>query len=207
MENKRMKELEIILNTTANRPTKLAHIVYRTRRFKEMLEWYKTVFDARIQYQNPALAFMTYDDEHHRLLLADMAVIQPAGTETDNKGAIGVDHVAYTYQSLNDLFGNYSRLKAVGIIPYWTIHHGITISMYYADPDGNQMEFQVDCFKTSEESNKFFCEKWDANPIGVEFDPEDWLTQMRAGVPESNFLIRQVHEPVSPLRGSLAGFL
>lgn len=202
-----MNEQENITNTTGNRPTKLAHIVYRTRRFEEMLEWYKTVFDARIQYQNPALAFMTYDDEHHRLLLADMTVLQPGGIEKDNNSEIGVDHVAYTYASLNDLFESYARLKVKGISPYWCIHHGITISMYYADPDGNQMEFQVDCFDTSEESNKFFSEKWDANPVGVEFDAEDWLAKMRAGTPESGFLERKVHEPISPIRGRLAEFL
>ena len=30
-------------------------------------------------------------------------------------------------------------LKAKAIHPYWCVHHGITVSMYYADPDGNQM--------------------------------------------------------------------
>ncbi|MEO7674660.1 MAG: VOC family protein [Pyrinomonadaceae bacterium] len=190
-----------------NRPTKLAHIVYRTRRFEQMLEWYKTVFGARVQYQNPALCFITYDDEHHRFLLADMSVIQPNGKETQSNSAIGVDHVAYTYASLSDLFESYSRLKEKGINPYWCIHHGITISMYYADPDGNQMEFQVDCFETSEESNAFFKDKWDANPVGVEIDAEDWLSQMRAGVPASDFLERKVHEPISPIRGNLAEFL
>ena len=202
-----MKEQENTSNMTGNRPTKLAHIVYRTRRFEQMLEWYKTVFDARIQYQNPALAFMTYDDEHHRLLLADMAILQPDGVEKDNKSAIGVDHVAYTYATLSDLFESYARLKEKGIKPYWTIHHGITISMYYTDPDGNQMEFQVDCFNTIEESTKFFSEKWDANPIGVEFDAEDWLAKMRAGMPESEFFERKVHEPISPIRGRFAELL
>jgi hypothetical protein len=43
------------------------------------------------------------------------------------------------------------------------------------------------------------------NPIGVEYDPEDWLARLRAGVPVTNFLVRQVHEPVSPVRGSIAG--
>ena len=51
------------------RPTKFAHVVYRTRRFDEMLKWYETVFDTRVQYQNPGFAFLTYDDEHIALLL------------------------------------------------------------------------------------------------------------------------------------------
>jgi len=189
------------------RPTKFAHVVYRTRRFEQMLRWYETVFGAKVQYQNPGLAFLTYDDEHHRFAFANMAAFQPDGTETERQGAIGVDHVAYTYASLRDLLENYARLKEEGISPYWCIHHGISASLYYADPDGNQMEFQVDSYKTSEEANAFMNAYWDANPLGVEFDPDDWLSRLRAGTPESEFLQRRVHEPVSPLRGEIVGLL
>ena len=119
------------------------------------LHWYETVFDARVQYQNPGLAFLTYDDEHHRFAFANMSLFQPDGAETERQGAIGVDHVAYTYASLNDLLENYALLKEKGIRPYWCIHHGITVSLYYADPDGNQIEFQVDSYSSSEEANAF----------------------------------------------------
>ena len=83
------------------RPTKFVHVVYRTRRFEQMVRWYETVFDAKVQYRNPALAFLTYDDEHHRFAFANLDVIQPGGTESDRRSAIGVDHVAYTYASLD----------------------------------------------------------------------------------------------------------
>lgn len=192
---------------TPIRPTKFAHVVYRTRRFEQMLSWYETVFGARVQYRNPGLAFLTYDDEHHRFAFANMAVFQPDGTETERRGAVGVDHVAYTYASLRDLLENYARLREEGITPYWCIHHGISASLYYADPDGNQMEFQVDSYAASEEANAFINTYWDANPLGVEFDPEEWLARLRAGTPESDFLLRRVHEPVSPLRGEIAAIL
>jgi hypothetical protein len=41
------------------------------------------------------------------------------------------------------------------------------------------------------------------NPVGVEFDPEDWLARVRAGASFADFLVRRVHEPVSPIRGAL----
>lgn len=189
------------------RPTKFAHIVYRTRRFEQMLQWYKTVFGAQVQYQNPGLAFLTYDDEHHRFAFANMAIFQPDSTDTERQGAIGADHVAYTYASLRDLLETYARLKEQGITPYWRIHHGISVSLYYADPDGNQMEFQVDAFETSEEATAFMRDYFSVNPLGVEFDPDEWLARLRAGTPESEFLRRQAHEPVSPLRGELTKFL
>ena len=189
------------------RPTKFAHVVYRTRRFEQMLQWYETVFGARVQYQNPGLAFLSYDEEHHRFAFANMALFHPDGTETERQGSIGVDHVAYTYGSLNDLLENYARLKESGISPYWCVHHGITVSMYYADPDGNQMEFQVDSYNSSEEAVAFINEYFGANPVGVEYDPEDWLARLRAGTPASDFLLRQAHEPVSPLRGEVERLL
>ncbi len=44
-------------------PKQLAHVVYRTRRFEQMLAWYAKVFGAKVQYRNPALAFLTFDDD------------------------------------------------------------------------------------------------------------------------------------------------
>lgn len=186
------------------RPAKFVHVVYRTRRFAQMLQWYRAVFGARTQFENPALAFLTFDDEHHRFAFANLDVLHPAKSPHDERGLVGVDHVAYTFASLHDLFETYARLKAEGITPYWCVHHGITVSMYYADPDGNQMEFQVDCFATSEEANDFIMQRWGVNPIGIEFDPDAWLDKLRAGIPEAEFLARKADLPVSPIRGALS---
>ena len=190
-----------------NRPSRFAHVVYRMRRFDEMLRWYQTVFGARIQHRNGGLAFLTYDNEHHRFAFVDMSVFQPDGDETERQGEIGVDHVAYTFASLSDLLENYATLKGEAVLPYWCVHHGITASLYYADPDGNQMEFQVDSFDSSDEANAFIEEHWEENPLGVEFDPENWLERLRNGTPESELLRRSTNKPVSPLRGELAGLL
>jgi hypothetical protein len=170
-----------------------------------MLAWYKEVFHASVQHQNPAMAFLTYDDEHHRFAFIDLAVLQPDAQDSEKHGLVGVEHVAYTYLWLEDLFENYTRLKSGGILPYWCIHHGLTVSMYYSDPDGNQLEFQVDCFASAEESNAYIRGPgFSVNPVGVEFVPEDWLAQVSAGAPFSDFLVRRVHDPVSPIRGALS---
>ena len=36
------------------KPSRLAHVVYMTRRIDEMVSWYQAVFEARVRYQNPA---------------------------------------------------------------------------------------------------------------------------------------------------------
>lgn len=52
-------------------PTKLAHVVLWTTQVQDMRDWYLKVLDGRVVHQNPAGAFITYDDEHHRIAVAD----------------------------------------------------------------------------------------------------------------------------------------
>ena len=85
------------------RPVKFAHVVYQTRRYEEMIAWYREVFEAEIVNQDPALCFMTYDDEHHRFAFANLDLLKPEGAATDARGQIGVNHVAYTYANVADL--------------------------------------------------------------------------------------------------------
>ena len=183
------------------RPAKFVHVVYRTRRFDEMIRWYCTVFDAHVQHQSPVLAFMTYDEEHHRVALLNLSIVDPSGDPESKQGAVGVDHVAYTFNNLSDLTENYAWLKGAGIRPYWCLHHGITVSMYYADPDGNQMEFQVDAYPTVDEANGFMKGPgFDTNPIGVEYNPDELLQKVRSGADAATLLLRTEHLPVSPVR-------
>ena len=169
------------------KPVKFAHVVYSTRRYDEMIAWYQKVFEADVVYQNPALAFMTYDDEHHRFAFANLDVFKPQVTNA-GRGEIGVNHVAYTYANLGDLLETYARLKEAGIKPYWPVHHGMTLSFYYKDPDGNRMEFQVDCCSVEEANEYMRSDAFAANPVGVEIDPEALLAQYRNGVPLEKLL-------------------
>ena len=149
-------------------------------------------------HQDPALAFMTYDDEHHRFAFANLEVMKPGGGAADASNDVGVNHVAYTYATIGDLLETYARLKAAGITPYWPIHHGTTLSMYYKDPDGNRMELQVDC-GTVEDANAFMASAaFAANPVGVPIDPEALLEQYRRGVP-SEILLRRPDGAPSPI--------
>ena len=162
-------------------PSKFAHAVLRTNKFKEMVEWYQTVLHAEIVFENQMLAFMTYDDEHHRLAIAGFPGIVDRAPHS-----AGLDHLAYTYANLGDLIATYERLKAAGITPLVPINHGLTTSMYYRDPDGNKVELQIDNFDSIEELKGFFrSNDFSKNPIGVSFDPDELARQYHAGVPEA----------------------
>jgi catechol 2,3-dioxygenase-like lactoylglutathione lyase family enzyme len=172
-----------------------------------MLEWYETVFGATVVYRNPALAFLAYDEEHHRFAFADLDVIAPGG-EPDDRGTVGVDHVAYDLSTMRALLEAYAELKQAGIQPYWCVNHGMSASLYYADPDGNQMEFSVDCFGTKEECSAYWSgPAIDENPVGVEFDPDEWLERLCAGESERKLLKIDPEGEVSPIRGALQSMI
>lgn len=62
----------------------------------------------------------------------------------------------------------------------------VTMSMYFADPDGNGVETQVDNFDTPEECMAFIEGKAFAeNPIGVDYDPEEFVRRVRNGDDQS----------------------
>ena len=176
-------------------PAHLAHFVRKTTRFPEMVEWYKNVLEAEIVFSNEMLAFLTYDDEHHRVAIAAIP-----GLVDPPPNATGTDHVAFTYASLDDLIHTYKRLKQDGITPFWAINHGPTTSLYYKDPDGSSIELQIDNFATVEETDKWFRSGTFAeNPIGVVFDPDELVARHEAGVPLRELLDRpQLPEGKTP---------
>ncbi len=162
-------------------PDRLAHVVLRSSQFQEMVDWYTTVLGATVAFSNGALAFLSYDEEHHRI-----AVLNIPGLQTQPDGMTGVHHMAFTYASLADLVATYERLEGLGIRPVCCLNHGPTTSMYYADPDGNQVELQVDNFDTVEEAGKFFYSpEFSKNPIGVDFEPAELARRFHAGEDEA----------------------
>jgi catechol-2,3-dioxygenase len=173
------------------KPRQLAHVVRRTQRFDEMVRWYCTVLGAEVVHSDGMLAFLTYDQEHHRIAIATIP-----GLEEQQPMAAGTDHVAFTFGDLGDLFHTYRRLKAVGIEPYWCINHGPTTSMSYKDPDGSKVELQVDNLPSAEAIDAWMRSgEFAANPIGVVFDPEDLLARWEAGEPLATLTARPALPP------------
>jgi catechol 2,3-dioxygenase-like lactoylglutathione lyase family enzyme len=165
-------------------PAKFAHFVLRTGQIDRMVEWYRTVLAARIVFRDDRLAFLSYDDEHHRLALIQIPGLAPRDPE-----ATGTDHVAYSYRDLGELLATYRRLKEQDILPHWPINHGVTTSMYYRDPDNNRVELQIDNFATVAELDGYFhSPAFAANPVGVTYDPEELCRNYEAGVQIADLL-------------------
>ena len=181
-------------------PAKLAHFVLVTRDLRRLRDWYLTVLQGRVVYEDPILSFVTYDDEHHRIAIAALP-----GVEAREAGVrVGLHHIAFTYEDLGALLYTYRRLKQAGIAPYWTINHGPTTSMYYRDPDGNRVEMQVDNFADADEATGFMRLNFAENPIGILFEPEALIARYEAGEPLESLRARPKlpagHSPLDMMR-------
>lgn len=177
-------------------PARLAHVVYMTRRYQAMIDWYCTVFDAHPVHSDAALTFLAYDDENHRFGIFNLDLMRPGGDGAP--GDIGVNHVAFTYATAGDLLDTYARLKAQGIEPYWPIHHGMTLSLYYQDPDGNRLELQADALSSEDAVTYFGSPAFAANPIGIAYNPDALFASWRGGAAEAD-LVRMPEGPTSPV--------
>lgn len=174
-------------------PATFAHFVLKTSQFDAICRWYQTVLGMHLVFGNEQLAFLTYDGEHHRL-----AVVNAPGLVQQPGNVTGLHHVSYTYAHLGDLVATYERLAGLGIQPVFCCNHGPTTSIYYADPDGNQIELQVENYDSVEESTRFFyTDAFKRNPIGVDFDPRELARRYHAGEDEHLLKMR----PDSGARG------
>ena len=66
---------------------------------------------------------------------------------------------------------------------YKLINHGPTTSLYFRDPDGNQVELQIDNCSLAEADAFVRSEAFAKNPIGVPFDADTLLARFRSGEP------------------------
>ena len=160
-------------------PTKLAHVVLRTGQLRQMRAWYLAVLGAKVAYENGQICFLSYDEEHHRVGLVDAGATEQPGPK-----ARGLEHLAFTYADLPALLETYERLAREGIVPFWSVNHGPTTSLYYRDPDGNHIELQVDNFASMEDAERFMkSELFHTNPFGADIDPSELADRLRAGTP------------------------
>jgi catechol-2,3-dioxygenase len=180
MANGTLDDFDASVDTVTS-PSTLAHVVLRTANFQPMVDFYTNFLGGSITYGNAFIAFITYDEEHHRV-----AILNVPGTGPKQPTSSGLEHIAFTFPTLHALLLAYRQRKQKGIDPVWSVNHGPTTSIYYKDPDRNMLETQVDNFDTIEDANAFMNSPHFAhNPIGTDVDPEDIINRLRNGESES----------------------
>lgn len=161
----------------------LAHYGLRTHDLDRATDWYAKTLGARTLYRDDLLAFMSFDDEHHRIVIWN-----DGETSKRPSDAGGVDHVGYSCGGPEQLADECERLSRLGVTPFAAVNHGFTSSLYYHDPDGNEVEITCDNFTTKKE-----CADWlgsdDAKAVikpplfGQEFNPAELVQMRKAGRP------------------------
>jgi catechol 2,3-dioxygenase len=146
------------------------HNNFFTTRLTEMRDWYATVLGMRVTFEFPMGAWMTNDRANHRLALT---AVPGLSEDSEKRVHARLHHQAFEFTSFDDLNETFVRLRAEGIVPKACLDHGMTMSYYYCDPDGNYVELQSDNFGDWNQSRAWMRDspEFAQNPIGAFVDP------------------------------------
>ncbi len=119
----------------------LGHVVIKVRDRERAEAFYEGVLGLAVaaRGKNFAMTFYTLGDHHD---LAIVALGDGAGSPGD--GDVGLAHVAFKIgDDMDALREAKAHFEAAGVA-VTPIDHGISRSLYFHDPDGNQIEVYVD---------------------------------------------------------------
>lgn len=170
-------------------PPILHHVTFKTTRLQEMVEWYRMVVGCVPNFTAPMAAWTSNDLANHRIaFLATPGIVADPDKITHD----GIHHTAFEFVNLQALLDNYERLAEVDILPHICLDHGLTMSFYYVDPDGNSVELQSDNFGNWVHSAEWMrtSPEFAREPIGVEVDPPKLIAALAEGLPLAEVLRR-----------------
>ena len=124
------------------RPNKVGHVVLKACDLKRAEQFYTEVlgFEVVTRLKRPRGVFFTLGEQHH-----DLAVLEvPPEADPVTNRQVGLHHVALQVDDFDALKDGYQTLKAHDVTITGTIDHGITKSIYFLDPEGNQFELYCD---------------------------------------------------------------
>ena len=124
-------------------PKQVGHLVLNVRDVEVSEKFYTEVLGFEIAMKRPNATFLTFGQIHH-----DLALFQATDVaEPVAKGRLGLNHFAIQVGDMDELKEVHRRLKENGM----DIDHGMTKSIYFADPDGINIEVFYDVYATAEE--------------------------------------------------------
>jgi catechol 2,3-dioxygenase len=120
------------------RPKYLGHVNIYVRNVERSKAWYEDLLGLQVyDYRPGAAAFLSADSEQsHEVALMRVGDDAPL----QQRGQVGLNHMAWRLESLDDLKEFYGRIKERGIKPEFVGDHGISLGIYMRDPDGNGVE-------------------------------------------------------------------
>ncbi len=166
------------------------HALLKTARMDELIDWYGKVVGIEAVFLAPGIAFLSNDGANHRISMVGNPEFQ---SNPDFRRSVGMHHLAFEYDSVDDLLDTWRRLHDDhGFEPHVAIHHGMTLSFYYADPENNSVELQADAFGDWKKSKAWMHTSplFKADPIGKFVDPAKMIAARAEGVKTKELLRR-----------------
>ncbi len=122
----------------AKRPMYLQHVNLYVRNAERSKQWYEELLGLHTYEYRPGwAAFMSADEEQsHEVALMQLGADAPL----QRQGQVGLNHLAWRLETLDDLKEFYHRIKAQGVPIERIADHGISLGIYLRDPDGNGVE-------------------------------------------------------------------
>ena len=120
------------------KPKFLGHVNIYVRNAERSRDWYEDLFGLHTYDFKPGrVAFMSADREiSHEIALVEVGENAPL----QQKGQVGLNHMAWYMENLEDLKEIYHRIKERNINIENVSDHGLSIGIYIRDPDGNGIE-------------------------------------------------------------------
>ena len=122
--------------------TRLNHAVLYVRDVSASVAFYRDVLGFRVKHELPGGvgAFLQAPDSTTDHDIAFFGIGAGAGASQAGRSTVGLYHLAWEVQTLDDLEGYAERLAEAGAL-VGASDHGTTKSLYAKDPDG--IEFEV----------------------------------------------------------------
>ena len=116
---------------------RVGHVVIKMRDLDEAKRFYRDILGMKITDEREGFGvFFRFQDYHH-----DIAVFKVDEDATlPQQNQVGLAHVAMVADSFDTVKEMYQRLKEHDVPIVRTVDHGITQSVYFKDPDGNELE-------------------------------------------------------------------
>ena len=198
------------MNTEVIVHPKLHHYGLITGNLKDMVDWYGKVLGmtvnqhakvpsiARLMRQGPpfsAFAFVSNDEMDHRIVFFE---VPKATLDPGKRHHTGLQHVAFECETVDELLGTYLRLKDLGIEPLWAADHGVSISIYYQDPDRNVVEIDLNNYGSPQAATEYLRSARAGVPAQI--DPEKLVAARAAGASASDLHQRAMAGEFAPAK-------
>jgi catechol 2,3-dioxygenase len=116
---------------------RVGHVVIKMRDLEAAKRFYRDILGMKITDEREGFGvFFRFHDYHH-----DIAVFKVGeDAAAPQKNQVGLAHIALVADSFDTVKAMYKRLQDHNVPIVRTVDHGITKSVYFQDPEGNELE-------------------------------------------------------------------